>query len=277
VTERIKMLGICASPFKGGNTEIFLRESLQAAERLGFVDTDIVIAADLEIRDCDQDNWCMFKSYPGRYCSKNDGMTEIYPKVIEADAILFASPVYLARVCAKMAAILDRLRAFSFGRHRGVMKNKVGGALAVAWHRHGGIETTLLSILNSMYVLEMIPVGVHHAGAYFGAGAVSSLGGSGQGVGADHHLILQDEWGLKGGRDLAWRVAEVARMMKVGRKAMVKDGVEPHILSIAKMARDIYAARGEVLPQEVIEAKGWAKYPPIEPGEPSKAAPTRQI
>jgi len=260
------MLGICGSPIKGGNTELFLREALAAAEALEFVDTDIIVTTKMKIKDCDHCNWCTSRSYSGKYCSKDDDMTEIYPKILEADAILFASPVYASRMTAKMAAIMDRLRAFSFGPHRGMTKNKVGGALAVAWLRHAGIEFTLISIIASMLMLEFIPVGVHHAGAFFGAGGVSSLGGAGEVLGKDKHLIMKDEWGLKGARDLAWRMAAVARIIKWGKKALVSDEIEPNIMSISKLARDFYAAKGEVLPQEVVEAKGYAQYPPLDLG-----------
>lgn len=264
LAERIKLLGIAASPYKGGNTELALKEALRAAEELGWVDTEFISTAGMKIRDCDGDNWCITHVVPDKYCSKNDDMTQIYPKVLEADAIIFASPVYLTRISAQMAAILDRLRAFTFGMHRAGLKNKVAGAIACGWYRNGGIETTLLSIYQSALMLEMLPVSLHHSGCFYGAGVVSSLHGEHKGLGKDKHLVLQDEWGLKGVHDLTWRVCGVARIVKTGKRALVQEGTEPHIMSISKFTRDLENAKGEALSQEEITERKLAQYPPIE-------------
>lgn len=58
-----------------------------------------------------------------------------------------ATPAYVARVSGHLAKVMDRLRACAFGNvYEGKHKDTVGGALAVGWIRHGGIETSLLSI-----------------------------------------------------------------------------------------------------------------------------------
>lgn len=51
LVDRIKVLGIAASPYKGGNTELALKEGLKAADELGWVDTEFVSTAGWEIRD----------------------------------------------------------------------------------------------------------------------------------------------------------------------------------------------------------------------------------
>ena len=48
----ITVLGICGSPIKGGNTEVFLKESLKAAEATDGVKTKLISLADKDIRDC---------------------------------------------------------------------------------------------------------------------------------------------------------------------------------------------------------------------------------
>lgn len=195
-------------------------------------------------------------------------MVKLYPKCLEADAIIFASPVYLTRISAQMTCILDRLRAFTFGNHRGGLKNKVAGAIACGWYRNGGIETTLLSIYQSAFMLEMLPVSLHHSGVFYGAGVVSSLKGEHKGVGSDKHLVLKDEWGLKAVHDLAWRVCEVTRMVKTGRRQLVIESTEPHIMSVSKFTRDMESAKGESQTQDYIMEHKLAQYPPIEVGKP---------
>jgi len=41
----IKILGVCGSPIKGGNTEVILREALKATETAGDVQTELMSLA----------------------------------------------------------------------------------------------------------------------------------------------------------------------------------------------------------------------------------------
>jgi multimeric flavodoxin WrbA len=214
----IKILGICGSPIKHGNTEVFLEEALKAAEGTGNVQTELISLAGKEIRDCRHCNWCLAKQVEGKFCSQNDDMVEIYPRVLQADGLLLASPVYIGRLSGYLACFIDRLRVFAFGNlYRGKLHNKVGGALSVAWERNAGVETTLISILFAFMVLEMIPVGPHHGfGALGGAGGLSSDHGTGKFDPKDKLGVLKDEYGLKGARSLGRRVAEVSKLLKEG-------------------------------------------------------------
>ncbi len=77
-----------------------------------------------------------------------------------------------------MANFLDRMRVFAHGNYyKGRLVDKVGGALAVGWFRHGGLETTLLSIFWAFMTFEMIPVGTG-MGSPLGAPALASRGGN---------------------------------------------------------------------------------------------------
>ncbi len=59
------------------------------------------------------------------------------------------------------------------------MRDKIGVSAAVAWARHGGLETTHLSHLYAFLTLEMIPASVHDSISPLGASAVASEAGSG--------------------------------------------------------------------------------------------------
>jgi len=86
-------------------------------------------------------------------------MEDIYPLVLEADALLLASPVYVARLSGYMASFLDRLRVFAHGNHyKGRLTDKVGGALGVGWFRHGGLETTLLILIRFQDEINYVTV-----------------------------------------------------------------------------------------------------------------------
>ncbi|HEX75438.1 MAG TPA: flavodoxin family protein [Dehalococcoidia bacterium] len=214
----IEILGICGSPIKGGNTEAFLKESLKAAEATGDVRTELITLAGKEIKDCRHCNWCVKKQEEGKFCAQKDDMVEIYPEILKADALLLASPVYVSRLSGYMACFSDRFRVFGIGNvYCRRLRNKVGGALAVAWGRNNGLETTLLSITSTFLVNEMIPVGPPlNLGSPFGATGLASENGTGKFDPEDKLGVLRDEYGVKGARALGKRVAEIAKLIKAG-------------------------------------------------------------
>jgi len=250
---KIKVLGICGSPFLKGNTERLLEEALKGAEMVG-AETELIPLADKRIEDCNQDNWCMNNSREGKYCSIEDDMVEIYPKVLDADALILASPTYITRMTPLMAKFLDRLRTFAWGNCRGLLRNKVGAAVAVAWHRYGGVETTLMSMVQAFLLFEMVIASVHHSGAYYGAGGVSSLRGSGEFDPKDKLQILKDDVGMRAARDIGIRTVELARIVKAGTEVLIQRALadpkekSPYLFKIGPIARKRFGI--ERLPKE---------------------------
>lgn len=217
----IKILGICGSPIKGGNTEVFLGEALKVAQEMGGVSTEMISLAGKKIEDCRHCNWCLTKQEEGKVCAIKDDMVEIYPKVFEADALLFASPVYSARLSGYLATFMDRLRAIILGKYyRGVLTNKVGGALTVAWRRNMGPETTLLSIISIFLATNMVVVTPGDGFCHFGAVGMSSEGGTGKFDPKDKLGVLKDEIGIRSAQLLGRRAVEVIRVLKAGREAL---------------------------------------------------------
>ena len=219
----IEILGICGSPIKGGNTEVFLRRSLDAAEAGGGVKTELITLAGKEIKDCRHCNWCLRKQEEGKVCAQQDDMTGIYPAVLKADALLLASPVYIGRLSGYMACFIDRLRACAHGKfYHARLRNKVGGALAVAWGRNTGLETTLVMLNATFLMMGMIPVTAPFgaAGSAFGAAGLSSENGTGKFDPGDKLGVLRDEYGLKGAEALGKRVVEVTKLIRAGEAAL---------------------------------------------------------
>lgn len=241
MVDKIKLFGVSGSPIKNGNVETYLKESLKVAEEIENVETDYESLAGQEIQFCDQCNYCIGKKVKlEKPCAKNDFITEvIFPKLIEADAVIFATPVYISKASSQINTLMDRMRAFAFGKYRNLLKNKVFSCLTVAWLRHAGVETAQIQLVESALCHEMIPVSTHHAGAFFGAGAVSSIGGEGKFDPADKVQVLKDEWGLNAGRCIVKRVIEVARLIKYGRIDLKKKNTDIHILPFSKEAREV--------------------------------------
>ncbi len=215
----IKLLGICGSPIKEGNTVAFLKKALEGAAAPN-VETELIHIADRKIGGCRHCNWCVAKQEAGSFCAIEDDMMELYPKIIEADAILIASPVYMGRLSGYMATALDRLRCLAHGKHYNLaLKDKIGGALAVGWLRDGGAETTLISLFSALTGLGMIPISP--AGfSFYGAFGVSSIEGTGKFDPTDRIGVLKDSHGLAAAIALGKRMVEIARLIKEGRNAV---------------------------------------------------------
>lgn len=211
----IKIVGICGSPIKDSNTELLLREAIAAIDDPD-VHPEVVTLHSLRIEDCVQCNWCMGKQSGDRFCSIEDDLPEVAPKVLSADAVLVASPVYLGRMSGRLASFLDRLRCLHYGKqYLGCMKHKVGAAIAVGWYRNSGVETTLNSIHWSFLTFQMV-VAVPGSMSTFGGAGVSSLQGTGVFDPADKHQVAKDEHGLKTARATARSMLELARIIKAG-------------------------------------------------------------
>lgn len=209
----IKVLGVCASPIEESNTELLLTEALASIEGED-VETATVALRGLEIQDCRQCDWCLEHQTAEKLCNTADDMSDIYPQVLAADAILVACPVYLARMPGRLASFFDRLRCTLYGKtYKRALRHKVGAGLAVSWYRNSGIETTLASMHWTFLTYQMI-VAVPGPLSTFGGGAVSSIGGSGEYDPDDKHLVARDVHGLRTARETAKEMIELTRIMK---------------------------------------------------------------
>lgn len=213
----INIVGICGSPIKDSNTETLLKEALKALEQ-DDVQSELFTLHGKKIEDCRQCNWCMAKQSAEEFCLVKDDLREIYPKVVAADALLVASPVYLGRMSGYLAATLDRLRCIHYGKYyAGGMKHKVGAALAVSWYRNSGLETTLNTIHWAFMTYTMV-IAVPGSMSTFGGVGLSSLAGEGGFDPKDKRQVLKDEYGLKTARATAESMLELARIIKRGKQ-----------------------------------------------------------
>jgi multimeric flavodoxin WrbA len=210
----IRILGIAGSPVKDGNTEALLKESFAVLSSDREVQTEILHLSGLEIDGCTHCNWCIKNQTPDKFCALSDGMDQIYPALLQADAVILASPVHIGRMSGLMANMIDRMRVFVYGNaHRGELTDKVGAALVVGFLRHGGLEMTL-SILNSTFALfGMIPAGR-------GGMALTSLDGKGKVTKGVRHMALEDGFGVLTAKGAVQRAAELAKIIQAGKKAL---------------------------------------------------------
>ncbi len=211
----MKVLGVCGSLVKGGNTEELLKYALQLSQKEG-VETQLVTLADKSIGDCVHCNWCLTRQKKGKYCTIKDDMVSLYQPVMEADILFLASPVYLGRLTGPLANFLDRIRCIEFGNvYTNCLSDKIGAAFAVTWGRNAGVETALMSITEAFLMLDIVPCGAHMSP--FGAATVSSIHGTGEFDSQDKLQVLKDEWGLNTTRMVVKRALTLGQIMKAGK------------------------------------------------------------
>jgi multimeric flavodoxin WrbA len=99
----MKVLGLFGSPRRGGNTEILLEEALKGAEKEG-AKAERLYLSDFTITPCKECHGCN----PTGNCVILDDMQKIYPKLLEADVVILASPIFFYGVTAWVKALIDR-------------------------------------------------------------------------------------------------------------------------------------------------------------------------
>jgi multimeric flavodoxin WrbA len=102
----MKILGLAGSPRKKGNTDLLLDAFLEGAAE-GGGEIEKVRLAKLEIHPCIGCEKCSKKGV----CRFKDDAVLLYEKVIEADLLVLASPVYFYNVTSQMKLFLDRCQA----------------------------------------------------------------------------------------------------------------------------------------------------------------------
>ena len=215
----IKIIGISGSPVKKGNVERCLEEALNFIRDEDDVSVEMITLSNKEIKGCLHCNWCVKNQTDERFCVQEDDMIAIYPKILKADGLILASPVHFGRLSGLLANMIDRLRVFVHGNiYRGRMQNKIGGSLAVAFFRGGGIETTLASINTLFLALKMIIA--NSVGYQAGAGILTSLEGKGKIQKGVSHMGIEDEFGMNSAKSLVQRVLELAEIVKIGQEGL---------------------------------------------------------
>jgi len=99
----VKVVGISASPRVNGNSEILLRRALAGAESAG-ADVEFIRLRDFKISPCTECNAC----YITGKCKVDDDYQAISKKMLDADRLIFATPIFFMTVSAQAKLLIDR-------------------------------------------------------------------------------------------------------------------------------------------------------------------------
>jgi multimeric flavodoxin WrbA len=169
----MKVLGLFGSPRKDGNTDLLLEEALRGAEVEG-AEVERIHLGDVNIIPCKE---CL-KCFQNGQCILLDDMQHIYPKLLEADIIIFASPIFFYGITAWAKALVDRCQALwarkyvlqdrSLGKEG---KRKKGFFISVGGTKgqrvfEGAILTVkyFFDVLNADYAGELVFRGIDAQG-----------------------------------------------------------------------------------------------------------------
>ena len=227
----VKILGVVGTPIKNGNCQYLLEQALRAAESVGPVRTELVHLKDYRIEYCLGCEQCLrrvhkkqqqvgFDVVPvpieGYNCTIKDDMEILHRKLLEADGVILAAPVYIASMPGQMKTFIDRCRTFV---HDYRLRGKVASPMTVGFFRNAGEDTTLQAMSLSLLAIGLSVV-------TFGASAVSTAEGLGIPIRDTRFAVQKDLAGMVAMRAAASQVAQSALRIKAGKMALEQAGLD---------------------------------------------------
>ena len=191
----MKVLLVNGSPHQHGCTDMALRQTAEAFEKLG-VSTEIFWVGSKPVSGCIGCGAC--KKGLGR-CAIDDVVNEFVLRAAEADGFVFGSPVHYAAISGAMCSFMDR--AFYSGGKNMAFKPAAG----VVSCRRGGASAAF-DQLNKYFTISGMPV------------ASSQYWNSIHGNNAQE--AAQDAEGLQVMRTLGRNVAFLVKSIAFGKEAM---------------------------------------------------------
>ncbi|PKO00068.1 MAG: hypothetical protein CVU42_04825 [Chloroflexi bacterium HGW-Chloroflexi-4] len=99
-----KILIFESSPRKKGNTAVLAGQAAGAL-REGGVEVETIRLHGMKIEPCNHCDGCLRKKV---YCTQQDDMQELYTKLVAADGVILASPIYWFSYNAQLKVFIDR-------------------------------------------------------------------------------------------------------------------------------------------------------------------------
>ncbi|NMC57477.1 MAG: flavodoxin family protein [Eubacteriaceae bacterium] len=162
-----KILILNASPRIGGNCDALCDEFIRGAADAGN-NTEKINLRDKNINYC---IGCLVCQESGGVCAHNDDMSEILDKMIDADVIVLATPVYFYSMCAQLKTLIDR----TFAKYTKI-RNKKFYLLSTAGDTDdAAFDGTIQGFRNFLYCLPGAEeAGIILAGGVYGIGEIKN-------------------------------------------------------------------------------------------------------
>lgn len=154
-----KVLIISSSPRKGGNSDMLCDEFMKGALETGN-EVEKIFLKEKAIHPCTR---CSVCSMYGKPCPQKDDAAEIVEKMIAADVIVMATPVYFYTMCGQMKIMIDRCCA----RYTEITNKEFYFIIAAAENDKGMMERTIDGFRGFLDCLE----NPQEKGVIYGIGA----------------------------------------------------------------------------------------------------------
>lgn len=187
----MKVIAINGSARKDGNTAILINTIFEELNKAG-IETEMIQLAGKGIEPCKA---CFACGGQKNCVHRKDNFHSIFEKMMEADGILLASPVYSANVSANMQALLER-SAVVADMNPNLFTHKVGASIAAV--RRGGALQAIDTMNHFFLNHEMIVVGSTYWNMAYG-----QMPGD----------VLKDEEGLANMRNLGKNMAYITEVL----------------------------------------------------------------
>lgn len=143
-----KVLVLLGSPRKKGNTAVLADRIAKGAEEAG-AEVESIYLNGLKISTCQACYVCQRPD--AKKCAVDDDMQTLFPKLIEADAWVFATPVYWFSFTAQTKLLFDRLFAL---RAYGSEKNPFRGKRIAVAMTYGGADAFSSGCINALRTFQ---------------------------------------------------------------------------------------------------------------------------
>ena len=220
--QKAKVLGVVGSPRKNANTAKLVERALEGAMSVPGIETELYQRAGKKFHCCMGCYHCLETGG----CVFKDDFQDFVRKYMEADGIIWGSPIYHMSITGLMKNVIDRLGNSTLCNwlKRGVdipRLSKVCGTLTIGATRYGGQDLVNTCMIQSSLLMNGVAVsGDTILGNYIGAAAYTGVISPEQLRSKD--VVLKDKEGMMCAENLGKRVAEMTKIVKAGIEA-VKD------------------------------------------------------
>ena len=130
-----KILVLSSSPRRGGNSDLLCDQFMSGAQQAGH-HSEKIFLGDKKIKYCTGCGTCIDE---GNICSLKDDMAEVLDKMVAADVIVMATPVYFYTMCGQMKTLIDR----TYSRYLAISDKEMYFIATAADSRKQAMERTL--------------------------------------------------------------------------------------------------------------------------------------
>ncbi len=154
-----EVLVLSSSPRRGGNSDLLCDQFTSGAKESGN-NVEKIFLKDKNINYCTGCGTCIER---GKSCSQKDDMAEVLDKMVEADVIVMATPVYFYTMCGQMKTLIDR----TCSRYTEITNKDFYFIVTAADDSKPAMERTLEEFRGFTYCLE----DAKEKGVIYGTGA----------------------------------------------------------------------------------------------------------